>query len=152
MLFQVLMFIFVLLVIAAIGPSTTNAVWIQRAMADRAALPFTLRGIKWINDWISIPAIGLLVIVGIWMVIVADLSLSQPWILLSLILWLAAFLLGLFGYRPTLARQIAVAESADLDKEEYDSVAWRSTIIGIIIGVIVLVAIFLMVFQPALWG
>ena len=152
MLLQILMVVFVLLVIAAIGPSSTNAVWIQNAMANRAALPFTLRTIKWINDFISIPAIGLLVIVGIWLVSTAGLSLSQPWILLSLISWLAVFLLALFGYRPTLARQIAVAESDDPNKEEYDFVAWRSTIIGIIIGVFALVAIFLMVFQPALWG
>jgi tetrahydromethanopterin S-methyltransferase subunit F len=36
--------------------------------------------------------------------------------------------------------------------ERLDEGLRRSTIIGIIIGVIVLVAIFLMVFQPALWA
>ena len=152
MLLQFLMVVFVLLVIAAIGPSSTNAVWIQNAMANRAALPFTLRTIKWINDYISVPAIGLLVLVGIWLVNTAGLSLSQSWILLTLVLRVAAFLLGLFGYRPSLARQITLAESVGGDSQEYDSVAWRSMIIGIIIGVLALVAIFLTVFQPVLWG
>ncbi len=61
-------------------------------------------------------------------------------------------LLGLFGYTPTLRKQIALAESTGADSDEYKSAAWRRTIISIAIGVIVLLIILLMTFQPALWG
>ena len=152
MLFQILTYVFVILVIAAIGPSATYAIWIQRAMANRDALPFTLRSIRSINGRVVIPATVLLLIVGIGIVIAEGLSFQTPWILLSLILWLANIVLGIFGYTPTLSKQIGFAESSGADSAEYKAAAWRGTIIGIVIGVIALVVLYLMMFQPSLWG
>jgi hypothetical protein len=152
MLSQLLMFIYILLLIVAIGPNITNAIWIQRAMANREALPFTLRGIKVINDRVVIPAIGLILITWIAMALTSGQSLLTAWILLVTIFWLVVFLLGLFGYTPTLRKQIALAESTGADSDEYKSAAWRGTIIGIAIGVIVLLILLLIAFQPALWG
>jgi len=152
MLNQLLEYVYILLLIAAVGPNVTYAVWIQRAMADRAALPFTLQGIKVLNDRVVLPATALLLIAWIAMALTAGQSLLTPWILLVLILWLAVFLLGIFAYSPTLRQQIAFAESPGADSEEYTAVAWRGTILGIAIGVVVLVIILLMVFQPVLWG
>jgi hypothetical protein len=65
---------------------------------------------------------------------------------------LVVFLLGLFGYTPALRKQIALAENPGADSDEYKSAAWQGTIIGITIGVIVLMIILLMAFQPELWG
>ncbi len=152
MLNQLLWFIHILLLIVAIGPNVTNAIWIQRAMANRAALPFTLQGIKIINDRIVIPAIGLILITWIAMAITSGASLLTAWILLVAIFWLFVFLIGLFGYTPALRKQIALAENPGADSDEYKSAAWRGTIIGIAIGVIVLLIILLISFQPALWG
>ena len=152
MLNQLLWFIHILLLIIAVGPNVTNAIWIQRAMANRAALPFTLQGIKIINDRIVIPAIGLILITWIAMALTSGISLLIPWILLVTIFWLVVFLLGLFGYTPALRKQITLAESTGADSDEYKSAAWRGTIIGIAIGVIVLLIILLMAFQPALWS
>lgn len=152
MLSQLLMFIYVLLLIVAVGPNVTNAIWIQRAMANREALPFTLRGIKVINDRVVIPAIGLILITWIAMVLTSGASLLTAWILLVAIFWLLVFLLGLFGYTPALRKQIAFAESTGADSDEYKSAAWQGTIIGIAIGVIVLMIILLVAFQPVLWG
>ena len=86
------------------------------------------------------------------MVFASEYELLTPWILLSLILWLAMLLLGAIGYTPTLRKQIELAESAGGDSDEYKAVAWRGTILGIVAGVLVLVIIALMVFKPALWG
>jgi uncharacterized membrane protein len=152
MLNQFLEYVYILLLIAAIGPNVTYAVWIQRAMADRAALPFTLKGIKVLNDRVVLPATALLLIAWIAMALTAGQSILTPWILLVLILWLVVFLVGIFAYSPTLNQQITLAESAGADSNEYKSVAWRGTLLGIAIGVVVLVIIFLMVFEPTLWG
>ena len=152
MLFDILKWIHILLAIAAVGANITYSVWIQRGMANRESLPFALRGVRLINNRIATPGYGLLLLTGIWMAFVAETALTTPWLLLSLILWLALILVGMFGYTPTLRKQIALAESVGADDEEYTSVAWRGTILGIAAGVIVLAVIFLMVFKPALWG
>ena len=151
MLFDILKYIHILLAIVAVGANVTYAIWIQRATIDGDALPFTLRGIKVIDDRVANPGYGLLLITGLAMVFVMDYALSTPWILLSLILWLATLLLDAIGYTPTLRKQIALAESAGGDSDEYKAMAWRGTILGIVAGVIVLVIIALMVFKPALW-
>jgi hypothetical protein len=152
MLNQLLWFIHIILLIVAVGPSITNAIWIQRGMANREALPFTLQGLKVINDWIVIPATGLILITWIAMALTSGQSLLTAWILLVTIFWLVVFLLGLFGYTPALRKQIALAENPGADSDEYKSAAWQGTIIGITIGVIVLMIILLMAFQPELWG
>jgi hypothetical protein len=86
------------------------------------------------------------------MVLLSGLPIMIPWVLLTAIFWLAAFLFELLGYRPALSKQIELAESAGADSDDYNSAAWRSTLIGIAIGIIALMIILLFVFQPALWG
>jgi uncharacterized membrane protein len=152
MLDQVLYFFYLLFLIVGIGPNVTYAFWIQRALANGEALPFTLRTIKVINARIVLPAIGLALVTWIAMVFLSGQPIMIPWVLLTAIFWLAAFLLGLFGYRPALSKQIEFAESAGADSDEYNSAAWRSTLISLAIGIIALMIILLFVFQPALWG
>ncbi len=144
--------IHVLLVIGAVGANITYAIWIQRATADRQALPFTLRGIKAIDDRVATPAYVLILLTGIGMTLSADIPLSTPWVTVALVLWFAMLLLGIVGYTPTLRRQIELAEQVGPDDEQYKAVANRGQWLGIALGVIVLVIIYLMVFQPVLWG
>ena len=73
-------------------------------------------------------------------------------VIIYLILWVIIFAFGLFGYSPTLSKQLELAKSVGPDSDEYKSVAWRGTILGILAGLVVLFIIYLMVFQPALWG
>ena len=152
MLDQLLWYVYLLLLIVAVGPNVTYAFWIQRATADQEALPFTLNGIKVINDRIVLPATGLALIAWIVMVSVSGQSLFTPWILVTAIFWLAAFLIGILGYSPTLRKQIDFAERAGTNDDEYKSAAWRAMILGIVIGIIFLLILLLMAFQPALWS
>ena len=152
MLNQLLWFFYFIVLIVGIGPNVTYAIWIQRALADREALPFTLRTIKVINNRMVLPAIGLALVLWIAMVSLSGQSIMIPWVLLTAIFWLAAFLLGLFGYTPALRKQIELVEGVGADSDEYNSAAWRSTLIGIAIGVIALMIILLIAFQPPLWG
>ncbi len=150
MLFEILLYLQILLLIAGPGATATYAVWIQRGMANRDALPFALHGIKFFDDRVARAAYGLLLLTGLVLYLSADES-QSPWTLLSLVLWLIVFLIGLFGYSPTLGKQIALAEGVGADSKEYKAVAWRGAFIGILAGLIVLIIIYLMVFQPALW-
>ena len=114
-----LYYIYLLLLIVAVGPNVTSAIWIQRAMANLESLSFTLQGIKFINDRIVLPATGLITVTWIVMVVISGQSLLIPWILLVAVFWLVIFLLGLFLYTPRLRKQIALAESPGSDSDEY---------------------------------
>ena len=152
MLDQLLWFIYLILLIVAIGPNVTYAFWIQRATANREALPFTLKGIQVINNRIVLPAVALALITWVAMVYLSGLNLSIPSFLLTAVFWLVIFLLGLFGYSRIISRQIALAESAGPGDDDYKSIAWRGTILGIAIGIIALLILLLLAFQPSLWG
>lgn len=152
MLDLLLWFLYLLFLIAALGPNITYAIWIQRATSDREALTFTLQSIKVINDRLVLPAVVLALITWVVMVYNSGQSLQTPWILLVIAFWLVVLLLGLLGYSPALRAQIALAEKPGADSDEYKTSAWRSTIIGIAIGIVALMILLLMVFQPTLWG
>ena len=151
-MFDVLKWFHIVLVIVAVGANATYAVWIQRGTIDKTGLPFALKGVRFIDSRISSPAYLLVLLTGIGMVLTADLELTTPWILLSIILWFVGMLLGVFGYTPTLRKQLEAAERSGAGSEEYTAIAWRGTWLGIVLGVIVLFILYLMVFKPALWG
>ena len=151
MLFEILTYIQTLLLMAGPGANATYAMWIQHGTANPDSLPFALQGIKFIDDRVARTAYVLLVVTALVMYLTAD-DAQAPWTLLALILWSFILLLGLFGYSPTLRKQISLAESVGADSDEYKAVAWRGTILGIVAALIVLFIIYLMVFQPALWG
>ena len=148
MLYLILKWLHVLLAIAAIGANITYGVWSSRAARNSEVLPFTLRGVKILDDRIANPAYGLLLVTGVALVFVGGWSFTTPWILISLALYVIAVLLGLFGYTPTLHRQIQLAESGSLNSPEYAAVAQRGTILGIILAVVVVAIVFLMVVKP----
>ncbi|HEX2172947.1 MAG TPA: DUF2269 family protein [Dehalococcoidia bacterium] len=148
MLYLILKWLHVLLAIVAIGANVTYAVWLNRAAGRPDVLPFVLRGVKILDDRIANPAYGLLLVTGLAMVFVGGLSLLTPWILGSLVLYVIAVLLGLFGYTPTLRRQIQLVEGGQGESDEYRSLALRGQVLGIALAVIVVVIVFLMVVKP----
>lgn len=152
MIYSLLKWVHVLAAIAAVGANITYGIWLARASSRPEVLPFTLRGIKIIDDRLANPAYGLLLITGLLMVWEARFQLATPWILSALILYVALLLLGLLGYTPTLKRQIAVLEASGPDSEEYRSVAGRGTMFGILLAVLAVAIVFLMVVKPTLWG
>jgi uncharacterized membrane protein len=152
MLFLLLKWLHILAAITAVGSNITYGIWIGRASARSEVLPFTLRGIKLIDDRLANPAYGLLLITGLLMVWVARFLLTTPWLLIALILYAALILLGLFGFTPALKRQIAALEEFGPGSEEYRSVAARGTLLGLVLTVLAVAIVFLMVVKPTLWG
>src|SRR5262249_8845958 len=64
---------------------------------------------------------GLLLVTGLLMVYVGELSLATTWILLALALFVLVVLIGLFGYTPTLREQIRLVESAGPGPPRHDA-------------------------------
>lgn len=152
MLYLLLKWLHVLSAIVAVGSNLTYGIWITRASASPNNLPFTLRGVKLIDDRLANPAYGLLLITGLAMAGVGGLRLSTPWLLSALVLYVAVVLVGLFGFTPALRRQIELVDSDGLTSPAYQAAARRSTLLGVLTSVLVIVIVFLMVVKPGLWA
>ena len=148
--YLLLKWVHVLAAIVAVGANVTYGIWIARASRNPDVLPFTLRGIKLIDDRVANPAYGMLLITGLLMVFVSPFSLTTPWLLTALVLYVLVVLVGLLGYTPTLRRQIQLLDSEGFSSPNYQALARRGTILGVALAVLVIVIVFLMVVKPAL--
>lgn len=152
MLYLLIKWLHVMAAIAALGSNITYGLWIVRATRDPDVLPFTLRTIKLIDDRVANPSYGVLLLTGLAMVWVSDFPFHTPWLEAAIALYLVMMLLGVFGYTPTLKRQIAALEQRGPASPEYRALAARGRLLGAILGVVVITIVFLMVVKPVLWG
>lgn len=143
MLYLLLKWVHVLSAIVAVGANLTYGIWIARASRTPNFLPFTLRGIKMIDDRIANPAYGLLLVTGLLMAFTVRLPMTTPWLLTALVLYVLLVLVGLLGYTPTLRRQIQILDSAGFNSPGYQALARRGTILGAVLAVLVIVIVFL---------
>jgi uncharacterized membrane protein len=152
MLYLYLKWLHILSAILAVGANATYGIWLARASRDPGNLPFTLKGIKLLDDWVANPAYGLLLLTGLGMVLTVSLPLTTPWLLTSLILYGVLVVVGLLGYTPTLRNQIRILEAEGAGSPNYQSQARRGTVIGIVLAILAIGIVFLMVVKPALWA
>lgn len=151
-IYVVLKVVHVFAAIVALGANITYGVWIGRARRDPAALPFALRGVKFLDDRIANPGYGVLLLTGFAMVGVSKTPLTTPWILTAIGLVIVVLAVAVFGYTPTLRRQIEALGRTGAGSSEYQALAARSTTIGAVLGVLVVTIVILMVVKPSLWG
>lgn len=151
-LYAILKYVHVLSAIIAFGANITYALWLTRAEKNPEALPFALRTVKIMDDWIANPCYILLFPTGWWLASLAGWPLTMPWILSALILYGVVSVLGLAVYSPILRKQIALAENPGPEAEEYKKMSTRGIVVGVVLNIIVFIIIFLMVTKPALWG
>jgi len=147
-LYTFLKFLHVLLAIVAVGFNASYGIWLARAARAPDHALHVLRGIKFLDDRFANPAYALLLVTGISMVVVGDLSLATFWLATALALYGVLIVVGLAAYTPTLRRQIAVLESEGAASVEYRRLSQRGTIVGIVLAIIVIAIVFLMVVKP----
>jgi uncharacterized membrane protein len=148
--FQLTKFVHVLLAIVAVGFNASYGIWLARAAkAPQATQSHVLRTIKFIDDRFANPAYAMLLVTGLAMAFSAGIPFSRLWIAGSIGLWLVLVFVGLGVYTPTLRDQIRVLESEGPGSEEYQRLAARGRGVGIVLGLIVVVIVYLMVTKPA---
>lgn len=140
----------VLLAVVAVGFNMSYAILIRRASAEPQHLGHVLRTVKFLDDRFANPAYALLLVVGLAMVWVGDWDITTFWILASLALYIAAVVLGIAVYSPTLRGQIAALDAGGPDSPEYRALTTRGSIVGGVLGVLVVVIIVMMVVKPTL--
>jgi len=149
MLYITLKFVHVVLAIVAIGFNSAYGLVIGRARkAGTAELKFALRTVKFMDDYVANPCYALLLLTGVGMVHTAGYPWALKWIHGSLALLVVAFVLALGFYTPTLRKQIAILESRGADDAEFMRLSRRGSMLGGILGLIVLVIVALMVYKP----
>jgi uncharacterized membrane protein len=151
MWYLILKLLHVLAAIVAVGSNVTYGIWIASASRDGTTLPFTLKVIKRIDDRMSNPAYGLLLVTGVTMMLVGGMPIATSWLVTAFVLYVALVFVGVLGYTPTLKAQIALLERGGRGSKEYLAAANRGQRLGIVIGVLVLLIILLMVMKPTLW-
>ncbi len=152
MLFLLVKYVHVLSAITAVGANITYGIWITQASRQPAVLPFVLRNIKRIDDWVANPLYALLLLTGLTMAFLLPLPLTTPWLTTALILYAIATLLGMAIFVPVFRRRVRLLETQGLDSPDYRAAANQSTLLGIVVGIIVLAIVFMMVVKPPLWA
>ena len=149
-LYEWLKFAHVLLAIIAVGFNASYAIWLARAARHPERESFALRTIKTLDDRFANPAYGLLLVTGLLMIWNADIPISTFWISTSIGIYVGVLLLGLGVYTPTLRKQIRALEDDGPHSPGYRRLSTRGTVVGILLGVLVVVIVFLMVTKPTL--
>ena len=152
MLYNTVKWLHILAAILALGANATYGIWLARVRGNPAALAFTLKTIKLLDDRLANPAYGVSLITGLLLVWLGPYPLTAPWLVVALVLYVGAILLGLFGYSPLLRAQIQAAETGGAESAEYAALSRRGTLMGIALAVMAVAIEFLMTTKPQLWG
>jgi uncharacterized membrane protein len=143
----ILLLIHVLAAIVAVGANLTYAIWFRAAGTDPDRVVFVIRTVRTIDNRIANPGYIVLLITGVLMVLGGAFSFTTGWILAAIGLYIATAVIGIALFGPAIRRQLAEAEK-DVTSEAYRSAASRSTTLGIVTTVLVLVIVVLMVTKP----
>lgn len=143
----ILLLIHVLAAIVAVGANITYAIWFRAAGTDQARLVFVIRTVRLIDSRVANPGYVVLLITGMAMVLLGAFSFTTGWILAAIGLYVATAVIGIAAFGPAIRRQLAEAEK-DSTSQAYQAAASRSTNLGILTTVLVLLIVVLMVTKP----
>lgn len=155
--------VLVLHVLGAIAGLGTNLTFgLIMAIGERTggqARVFAIRTIQTLDRRLANPAYMAQLATGLVLVWLSKIDLfGTSWLLLGIGLYVAVAVLGITVYGPVLRKQAALAEQlategggANAVTEEYRELAHRSTMLGVLATVMVVVIVVLMVAQPQLW-
>ena len=149
-LYLVLKYIHILSAIVAVGANITYGVWSVRAQQDKQHLGFTLKGIRFLDNRIANPAFGVLLLTGLVMVFMGNWSITSLWVVVALILFVAIAVVGGAYFTPLVRNQIRLVDAGDTSSPEFERLSRRNSVIGPLLGVLVLVILAMMVFKPNL--
>jgi uncharacterized membrane protein len=138
----------VILAIVAVGFNVSYGIWQARAAREPEHLGWALRGIKFVDDRVANPAYAGILLAGIVMVLIGPYRFEQPWLAISIGLYVLMGAIALVFYSPTLKAQIAAFESGGAASAEFTRLTRRSRVLGAILGLIVAAIIVLMVVKP----
>ncbi len=148
-LYTLLVFIHIFATMVAVGLNASYIIWILRGAQDAASLPFALRGVKFIDDYVANPCYLIGGMTGVLMIAMGKAVAPFLWVAIGL--YAVAMALAYGVYTPLLSRQIHTLEAKGVQDAEYQTLAQRSNLVGATMGVLVVIILLLKIFEPSLW-
>jgi hypothetical protein len=152
--YKVALFLHVLAVVLAFGPTFGYALFSTVSRTYPRATPALLEGIQRCDRYLVGP--GMLVIIGaaFYLLIDGDWDTNEAFISVGFLAWAALLALQLAYFTPRVRKARAIAER-DLEKgdelsQEYQDLAEQIGKVGSLAGLIVVVTIFFMTYKPFL--
>lgn len=148
-LYSLLVFAHILTAMMAIGFNFTYVVWIRRGHSNPETLPFALKGVKFLDDYVADPLYLIAGITGRLMI-----ALGKPvasWLAVAIGIYVIDMLAAYLIYTPLLSRQIRILSEKGLASAEYKAIANRSNTIGALLGAGAIIIVALKIFEPAFW-
>jgi uncharacterized membrane protein len=147
------LFIHVLAVVVAIGPTFAYGVFIAVAESNSPrSVPAVLRGIQRHDRLILNPGLIVLLLAGIYLLIDGHISASESWVTVGFVAIVILFGMAHGFFRPNTKKALELAErdlgAGDTLGAEYAAVAKKLENGGKLAGAIVVITIFFMTVQP----
>jgi uncharacterized membrane protein len=154
---EISVFIHVAAVVVGFGTSFAEAIALPVAMKlDPRHLPYVYTLQLTINRFFVIPALVLVVITGFYQASELDLSMGEFWLSATLAIVIVIAVINFAYFIPTdrkmlalVTKELAAAGDGPVTlSDEYNQRSIREGIVGTLVGVLLIVAIFLMVVKP----
>lgn len=136
--------------IIALGANLSYPLWLYIGHKNEKYLPFALKGIQMLDDYMANPAYILSLFTGLGLCWYMHLNpFNAFWLWSSLILYALAAGTGIAVYSPILKKQIAVLASTGKESEAYQQLNKKGMYTGLFICLLALSIVLIMVAKPA---
>ncbi len=151
--FGVGMFVHVLAVVLAFGPTFGYPIFIAAAEGNSPrSVPTVLRGIQQADRFLVSPGLIVVLLAGVYMLSDANIPASESWVTVGFVAIVVLFGMTHGFFRPNVAKALELAErdlaAGDTLSAEYEALSKKIATGGKIAGLIVAIAIFFMTVQP----
>jgi hypothetical protein len=152
--YKIALFIHVLAVVLAFGPTFAYALFSTVSATFPRATPALLEGIQRTDRYLVMPGMIVLIVAALYMQVDGDWDSSEAFIGVGFLAFAILLALQTAYFTPRVRKARAIAER-DLEKgdelsQEYQDVAQRIGQVGSLAGLIVVVTIFFMTYKPFL--
>lgn len=138
----------VVLAVVAVGTNLSFPIWMWVAEREGASLASTLRAVRWVDRWVTIPAYLLTAVSGIALMAVEHVDPLALWIWGSTVLFVLLMGLGFVLYRPVSRLRLAAATRGPRDVA-YRRASRQAAVLDVAILGAALAILALMVVRPA---
>jgi hypothetical protein len=152
--YKIALFLHVLAVVLAFGPTFGYGILFSVLPSYPRATPALLAGIQRIDRYLVTPGMVVVLLAGIYLIVASDDAWdgSEAFITVGFVAIIALFGLQHGFFRPQTAKAKELAErdlkSGDTLSEEFEALSQRLGTVGPIAGLIVVVTIFFMSYKP----
>lgn len=152
--YKIVLFLHILAVVLAFGPTFGYAFFFSVAPSHPRATPAILAGVQRVDKYLVNPGMIVLLLAGVYLLIDGPWETSDAFISIGFLAIIVLFGLQHAFFQPKVREAKALAErdlkSGDTLSDEFEALSERIGKVGSLAGLIVVVAIFFMSYKPFL--